>query len=127
MNKILSVVDTAYRATLEEQDDTSLWFNHACLNAGASIDILLTGNAVNYSVTSQNPRPVTIGQSRISQPNKFDEDLKSLGRSGAKIFYIVEDANERGINPSSIVSCVEGIKRSQLANLIDGYAHIWHW
>lgn len=128
MKKILSVVDTAYRATLEEQDDTSLWLNHACRNAGASIDILLTGNAVNYAVKTQNPKALHFGSSRgVAHPNKFHEDLHQIKNSGAKIFYLIDDIEERGISKSAVISDVEGIKRSQMASLIDSYEHIWHW
>ncbi len=126
MATILSVIDTAYRATLEEQDDTSLWFTHACKNSGADVHILLTGNAVNYAVKTQNPKPLHFGTSSVSSPHKFHEDLESFKKTGSKVFFIKEDLVERGIGIDSLIG-IEGIKRSNLASFIDGYDHIWHW
>ncbi|MGE0172690.1 MAG: DsrE family protein [Oligoflexales bacterium] len=125
--KILSIVDTAYRATLEEQDDTSLWFNHACKNAGAPIDILLTGNAVNYAVKSQNPQALHFGTGEIPHPNHFQEDLKNFKKTGANVFFLKDDLEERGIKATELIKEIEGISRAQLARFVDQYDHIWHW
>src|SRR6185437_9197247 len=76
--KILSIVDTAYRATLEEQDDTILWLNHALRNNGAEVSILLIGNAVNYAVRGQDAGGLASADGRAAHPPRPDEPLPQL-------------------------------------------------
>ena len=44
--KILQIVESAYRATLEEQDDTVVWITHAMKGAGGDLHLLLRGNEI---------------------------------------------------------------------------------
>lgn len=125
--KILCVVDTAYRGTLEEQDDAGLWFTAACKGAGADLAVLLTGNAVNYAVAGHRPGRLSFGGGGIPHPPKMDEDLKRLKVKGVPVFYIRDDVEERGIAADALIGEADMVSRSELATFLDQYDLIWHW
>lgn len=125
--KVLSVIDTAYRATLEEQDDTAVWFNHILRQSGADITILLTGNAVNYAVRGQQPPPLSFGTASIDFPPRLDQDLLKASDAGVKLVLLRDDADQRGIPDSALIPEAEQISRDQLADFIDGFDLVWHW
>ena len=125
--KILSVIDTAYRATQEEQDDAGLWFSGAVRNAGLDVDILLTGNGVNYAVKGHPKTSLTVGGGEVSHPFNPEIDLERLAANGAKLYMVREDVEERGIETSTLIGSIEQIDRLRLPEFVGEYESIWRW
>jgi hypothetical protein len=125
--KVLSVIEVAYRATLEEQDDTVLWLTQAMRGAGANVDVLLRGNAVNYAVAGQDAAGLAFGERRQTRPPRIDRDVAQLAEKGAHVFVVAEDLAERGVEPADLVRGLETIARGRLPDLLSSYDLIWHW
>ncbi len=126
-NKVLSIIDTAYRATLEEQDDTVVWFTHILRHSGADITILLTGNAVNYAVREQQPPALRFGTAAIAFPPCLDRDLQQASEASVKLVLVRDDADVRGIPATTLRPEVEQISREQLADFLNSFDLVWHW
>jgi sulfur transfer complex TusBCD TusB component (DsrH family) len=124
--RILTIVETAYRATLEEQDDTVLWLSRALKNAGADLSVVLRGNAVNYAVRQACP-PLAIGRAAIKHPARPNDDLAKLQARGAKVYVIREDLIERGIAGDRCVPEAQPLGRAELVDLMESHDQVWHW
>ena len=125
--KVLSIVDTAYRGTLEEQDDTSVWFTTLCNRGDLDVTVLLTGNAVNYAVKGQEAESLSFGTAKIPHPVRMDQELERLTKDGASIYAVREDVEERGIQSGSYMAGVELMPRSGIPKLLEQHDLVWHW
>src|SRR5215831_6625162 len=96
--KTLNIVESAYRAVIEEQDDTILWLLAAMQGAGADHTVVLRGNAVNYAVAGQGAPALTVGEWKQTQAPKMDRDVAELMEKRKMVVFVIdEDLNDRGI------------------------------
>ena len=124
--RILNLVETAYRGTLEEQDDTVLWLSRALKGAGADLTVVLRGNAVNYAVRQACP-PLAIGSAIIKHPARPNDDLTQLLAKGVKVYVIREDLAERGIGDDRCVAEAQPLARAEVVDLMESHDQVWHW
>ena len=126
--KTLNIVESAYRAVMEEQDDTILWLLAAMQGAGAEHTVVLRGNAVNYAVASQGVPGLTIGKWKQTQAPKMDRDVLDLiEKRKIPVYVIAEDLADRGIERSELVPGVQLLSRMELPGLFTEFALVTHW
>lgn len=127
MAKRLQIIETAYRGTIEEQDDPVIWITHAMKGAGGDFDVLLKGNAVNYAVKGQDCSGLCFGEKKQTQPPRIDEDLAKLVPKGVQVFVVKEDLGRRGIAEGDVISGLKSVSRAELPKLFEEYSQVWHW
>lgn len=126
--KTLNIVESAYRAVMEEQDDTILWLLAAMQGAGAEHTVVLRGNAVNYAVAGQGVPGLTVGEWKQTQAPKMDRDVVDLIENRKiPVYVITEDLADRGIDHSELVPGVQLLSRTDLPSLFGDYALVSHW
>ena len=126
--KTLNIVESAYRAVMEEQDDTILWLLAAMQGAGAEHTVVLRGNAVNYAVTGQGVPGLTVGEWKQTQAPKMDRDVLDLiEKRKIPVYVVTEDLADRGIAQDELVPGVQMLSRTALPALFAEYALVSHW
>lgn len=125
--KTLQVLETAYRATVEEQDDTIVWLTHAMQGAGGEFGLLLTGNAVCYAVPEQRASALTLGGWKQSHAADLGADVAALAAKGVPLYAVEEDLEERGLLDARLHHALTVVPRAGLPRLFDEYPRIWKW
>lgn len=123
--RILQIVETAYRATLEEQDDPTLWLAASLRGNGVALDVLLRGNAVNYLVRAQDASGLEFGARKQTQPPQLARDLERLIGKGVSVFYVLDDVRARGIADSELIDGARPVRSDELPGLVEEYQQLW--
>jgi hypothetical protein len=125
--KALNVIGTAYRGTLEEQDDTIVWITHAMKGAGADLDVLLRRSAVNYASKAQEVPALSFGDRRQKNSPHIAQDVAGLIGKDIAVYIIEEDIAEHGLADGDLIEGLTRVKRADVPGLLDGYDHVWAW
>src|SRR5215510_6021739 len=119
--RVLQIIEPAHRATLEEQDDTVLWFTRAIRAAGANADVLLVGTAVSYAARGQSAAGLEIGAWSQRHPPEIELEIKRLIEGGATVCAVSEDVSRRGIAAESLIPGIRLQSRQGLGRLLAQY------
>jgi sulfur transfer complex TusBCD TusB component (DsrH family) len=125
--RVLQIISTAYRATLEEQDDTILWLTQAMKGAGGDFTVLLTGNAVNYALQGQDASGLAFGDWRQTEPPRIEDDLARMIAKGIPVYAAADDLADRGMTDSALVKGAIRISRTDTARLMNACDQVWRW
>lgn len=126
--KTLNIVESAYRAVMEEQDDTILWLVAAMQGAGAEHTVVLRANAVCYAVAGQGAPALAIGEWMQTQAPKMDRDVSDLvDARKIPVFVVEEDLMDRGIERSELAPGVRLVARRALPGMCAEHevVHLW--
>ena len=125
--KVLNIIESAYRATIEEQDDNIVWMMHTLKGAGATLDVVLRGDAVGYAARGQDASGLAFGSWQQTEPPRIDQQLGSLVAKGATVYALADDLVERGLAPGDLLPGVLALQQPALAGLLPQYDCVWHW
>jgi sulfur relay (sulfurtransferase) DsrF/TusC family protein len=125
--KTLNIIEAGYRATLEEQDDPIVWLTHAMKGAGAELNVLLRGNAVNYTVKAQGVPPLAIGARQQKHGPRLPEAVSGLIGKGVEVYVVKEDLTDRGLEDEELIGGVKMIRKAEVPKLLQEHDRVWHW
>jgi hypothetical protein len=125
--KTLNIVESAYRAVMEEQDDTILWLLAAMRGAGAEHTVVLRGNAVNYAVAGQGAPGLAIGGWKQTQAPRIDNDVIDLIKKHQIPVFVIEEDPARGIERAELIPGVELLSSKMLPRHMAEYELVSHW
>ena len=95
--------------------------------AGADLDVLLRGSAVNYASKAQEVPPLSFGDRQQKNSPHIAEDVSGLIGKGIAVYIIDEDIDERGLADGDLIEGLTHVKRADVPKLFDGYDHVWAW
>jgi hypothetical protein len=126
--KTLNIIDSAYRAVMEEQDDTIMWLLAAMQAEGAEHTVVLRGNAVNYAVAGQGAPGLADGSRKQTQAPRMDRDVADLmEKRKMSVFVVEEDMLIRGIEGTELISGVRLLFRAALPAMCAEHALVSLW
>lgn len=125
--RVLHIVESAYRGTLEEQDDTIIWLAHCLRSAGAELTVLLKDNAVNYALLGEDSSGLRFGHWQQTRPPQIASQVSALIAKHVPVHVVEEHLAARGLQEAARIPDVRLVSRAALPGLFEEHDQIWHW
>ena len=124
---VLQVVEQAFRVTVEEQDDAILWLTRSMLGTGASLAVLLDGNAALYAVLQQRQPALALADWEQTEPADLRGDIAGLVAADVPVYVVREEMAALGIEDRPMVEGVQIVALRDVPKLYERADQVWHW
>ena len=126
--KTLNIVESAYRAVMEEQDDTILWLLAAMQGAGAEHTVRTARQRRELRGRRAGRAGLAIGGWKQTQAPRMDRDIIDLIENRKMpVFVVEEDLAARGIERGELVPGVQPLSSKLLPKRMAEYELVSHW
>jgi sulfur transfer complex TusBCD TusB component (DsrH family) len=125
--RVLQIIESAYRGTLEEQDDTVVWLTHCLRSAGAEVSVLLKDNAVNYVIAGEDASGLRFGGWQQTNPPRIAAQVAALMEKDVRVHVVIEDLERRGLLEARRLEGVQLLSRRHVPQLTEQHDRVLHW
>lgn len=125
--RILEIIGTACRGTLEEQHEPITWLAHPLRGNGTAVAVLLRGKPAPDLVRGQDASGLAFGTRRQMQPPGLDADVGALVDNGVAVSYVEEEVAARGLQKAELRDAAQPSAQAPLPELLGRYGQVWHF
>jgi sulfur transfer complex TusBCD TusB component (DsrH family) len=125
--RVLQIIESAYRGTLEEQDDTIVWLTHCLRSAGAEVSVLLKDNAVNYVLVGEDASGLKFGSWQQTNPPNIAAQIAALLEKQVPVHVVHEDLERRGLLGARRLDGVRLVSKLTIPQLTEEHDRVLHW
>ncbi len=123
----LSIVERAYRGSLEEQYGHIVWLTQIMKAMGAPTSILLKGDTVMYATMGQPRQGLSLGDIHISALSHYESSIQTLLDLQVPVHVWGRDLDRLGLTLEDMVPGVQSLDNAGLIDLIRRLDCVWYW
>ena len=64
---------------------------------------------------------------KLTHPVSVDRDLTQIMGKGVEVYFVQDDAAERGLESSDFIAGAKPVRRAGVAKLFASHDLVWHW
>lgn len=123
----LSIVERAYRGSLEEQYGHIVWLTQIMKAMGAPTSIVLKGDTVLYATRDQPRNGLTLGDIRIDALSHYESGIQSLLDLQVPVYAWSSDLERLDLSADELIPGVQALGHAGLIELIRRLDCVWYW
>lgn len=123
----LTIIERAYRGSLEEQYGHIVWLSRLMKGMGADTSLLLKGDTAMFARRDQPRLTLTIGDTVVRDLSHHESGIEQLCQQGVPVYIWQPDAQRLHLPPEQWVDGVRPVGLADLPVLIHQHDCVWYW